>query len=120
MEKPVCMGKIPDKMGGEKAELLGKIKITLWPNLLGVCGGVFSQHVLDLPEAHQHYCHEHDLERGTAHSEGSLSLAQHPALGRPAALSPRTQEGESSSGPPGSSTCLKMPVTGVERLFILP
>lgn len=29
----------------------------------GVGWGVPSQHMLDLPEAHQHYCNEHDPER---------------------------------------------------------
>lgn len=33
MEKPMCGRRTPDKMGGGEAELLGKIKITLWPDL---------------------------------------------------------------------------------------
>lgn len=86
-------------------------------------GGVTSQHVLDLPEAHQHYCNEHDPERhgaqeGTQRGEPEPSSA--PCAGVASGAEPPTQDGEGSSGPPGSSARLKMPVAGVEQLFILP
>ena len=98
MEESVRGRKIPDKMGGKEAELLGKIKITLWPNSAWRGGGSFHSMCLT--------CLRHTnttamstirsaVEHGTARSEGNP--ARHPALGGPAALSPHMQERESSS-----------------------
>lgn len=99
-------GKSQIKMGGVEAELPGKIKITLWPNL-GWGGGCLHSICLTCLR-HTNTTATSTIRSAMGHrracSEGSPSPAPYPALGWPAVLSTSMQDGEGSSGPPGSST----------------
>ena len=100
MEESVRGRKIPDKMGGKEADAW-KNKNNLMAKLCLEWGGILSQHVLDLPEAHQHYCNEHDPERRGARDStqrGEPEPSSAPCAGGSSSTeAPHAGERESSS-----------------------